>query len=564
MPLHEIFRLHDVNVEYESFRGHTVQNSKNKAALRIEESVYEEDPVKNSDGEVIMTQYPNGKDQQVVYLGDQNRAINIRQVKNDSCEKEFSFCCSRNKSLTELEIIIKLPSYGYLIGDFIGTNGNQQVLFLPQLTTQNLEDKKLALMEMLMNCILVDEACARFLGGKYTYDLSINATKCTGEVSRTYVFTRALAKSTRENVSRVVNNEQSGVEKDWQQKVRRGVQNRLRSEMLLQRHLRDITKIKERLIYQSRSLVREISGAKPTGGPQTLETVSIRYISRRVMNENKVAVHLCLEVDMFLKGGSEQLEGNIFDVQLSCSPRTSKRAISAITTSSLLPKFAEGEVITMLASITIYGIKFRGGSLGDDDIAQLTVNAFYRDDLLQSRKKCLVVGYISIPFSSSNDLATHSCHVKAINLKQLTSTSIIDNRVPIVLTIENSESTSSNIQGDWQRIIESINSNFSCSEGVVGCHYDSRMMRTDLVIFSPSPEERLAMVETVLRCVPMSANIISTNTNSINYDCKKNKLSIFLDKEIEWESKTSSLSDCVQLLRAQCATDEIYIHTVTK
>ena len=192
-------------------------------------------------------------------------------------------------------------------------------------------------------------------------------------------------------MSRVVNNEQSGVEKDWQQKVRRGVQNRLRSEMLLQRHLRDITKIKERLIYQSRSLVREISGAKPTGGPQTLETVSIRYISRRVMNENKVTVHLCLEVDILLKGESEQLEGNIFDVQLSCSPRTSKRAISAITTSSLLPKFAEGEVIIMLASIIISGNKFRGESLGDDDIAQLTVNAFYRDDLLQSRKKCLVV-----------------------------------------------------------------------------------------------------------------------------------------------------------------------------
>ena len=167
MPLHEIFRLHDVNVEYESFRGHTVQNSKNKAALRIEESVYEEDPVKNSDGEVIMTQYPNGKDQQVVYLPGMRskESDNTRQIKNDSCEKEFSFCCSRNKSLTELEIIIKLPSYGYLIGDFIGTNGNQQVLFLPQLTTQNLEDQKLALLEMLMNCTLVDEACARFLGG---------------------------------------------------------------------------------------------------------------------------------------------------------------------------------------------------------------------------------------------------------------------------------------------------------------------------------------------------------------------------------------------------------------
>ena len=146
VPLHEIFRLYDVNVEYESLRGHTVQNSKNKAPLRIEELVYKEDPVKNGDGEIIMTQYPNGKDQQVVYLGDQNRAINIRQVKNDSCEKEFSFCCSRNKSLREIEIIFKLPSYGYLIGDFIGTNGNQQVLFLPQLTTQNLEDQKLALL----------------------------------------------------------------------------------------------------------------------------------------------------------------------------------------------------------------------------------------------------------------------------------------------------------------------------------------------------------------------------------------------------------------------------------
>ena len=86
------------------------------------------------------------------------------------------------------------------------------------------------------------------------------------------------------------------------------------------------------------------------------------------------------------------------------------------------------------------------------------------------------------------------------------------------------------------------------------------MMMTDLIIFPPSPEERLAMVETVLRCDPMSANIISTNTStSLNYDhCMvTNKFSIFIDKEIEWESKTSSLSDCVQLLRAQCATDEI-------
>ena len=595
------------------------------------------------DDEFSLVRYPSDEGWESAYAGD-CKQVHIQRIPDSEVN---TFVCSVNGSDADVNvnggqedqaIKFKLASSGYIIGDFYGTNGYEQILFLPPSLAlgggvldsarehvENVAEQKLALQQTLSKCILVDGVRAMYKG---TYNIAhfVDAERVANIQLSSEPLSlseqrkkRKIGAGNNESVSvlreqstldvnhTVKNGQESRQEKTWEKMLRNGLVARLQHELALQSNQRAIANMKEQLVCQSQRVLKEISIDGLEGGrnQRSLEMIRIRYTMNPlndVGNGNGLSLQMHLEVDLASKSlknhdhGKDISESNLYDVQLSCSPRSEQRGLSVLTSSSLVPIFGNADCFTMMVSLSVSDIKMPTYTLDGDIIWQdtdngdlrLTLTAFYRDNAIElenekARNKGLVLGFISIPYENmllrGNSKAENLKICRTIDFKKprdhsgnsyesvdSSATAIFENRVPYVCTIDVSNSASNDIQGDWEKIAESINCNVSAqNSNCVRCQYNQQTKKIELILFSSSPEQRLFLLQLVLRCIPSDATIDGACVECVNDDYLVKSFATAILKEIDIiehhihisGTKALSTNDRVDIYKAQSDTDAI-------
>ena len=616
VPLQSLPQLYDTCLPIAGININSSQDSydcNDACDLNIESLImHEDDSGKNR--EINLVQYPIEKDAMSAAYTSDCGEVHIRREDEKQMQSTFILSINDADSFQEKRILrVEESSSGYIVADFCGVNGYEQILFLPPWIVKedsstmcsSITEQKTMLERYLMQCVLADGKSIMYhseskIDISYSEPIpSIRLAPMNAAMSDTEESERKKKKrkvmgncngANEQSSSNITTHSQNnashnrGEETEWQKKLRIGIQRRLDQELALQKKHYAITKIKEKLIVQSRRVLKDLSLARK-GDHSSLEMVRMHYSLYPVNDlSNSLSVQLHLEVDLVLNAdkygfkGTNLSESCLYDVQLSCSPQSRRDEMSVRTQSAIVPTFGKGDCFTILA---VSGIKFSSSALagGNADV-QLTLNAFFRnvptilDDSRDTKMKGLILGSISIPrenlilckTSPSNviefsdrtkrDYPTHD--MKSLGL---VPTAIFDYRVPRILIIDISNSASNDIKADWQKIVEPINS--ACTPGNrIDFHYEEGRMSIELIVFAPSPEQRLGLLQSLLRFIP---RIVGTQQCVVNDDYMAESFAAAMKKELQIiehhaaSSKPLSRGGFNDIIRAQCISDEIAV-----
>ena len=604
---------------------------------------------------------------QINSTGNQNRT-------NGSADFDCDYTLLDKKEREILRV--KNGKSGFIVADFFGVNAFEQVMFLSPMnknndpsrnskqsnseshsidrnsgkqTMNNIIHQKRALIEILMHCVItngseiyfhnsqkeanthensiVDRTITAPLitipiepGNLKRYFSSSNNSKVYDESKVKQSNKRKIHETTCSFPSLLINPVKNQMNQDeeertidcWKDKIKHGLQQRLKYELEQKRKQSDISLIRQQVLKQNRLILRKISlerlgerneirsKCNNRVGDNILEIVRIRHDAQFNKNDfslnhpNCLGVKLHLEIDFLLQNkknkrpktfssDNEMMNGynQLFDLQLACSQNYSYKGLDNIvlkTHSGIAPCLRVGECITIVAAVFVSGIKLTSGLATP---IRFTLNAYYftrpfKDVLSSMAIKGIEVGSIIIPIESlllhqnfiniksTSHLDNFYDFVPLYEDKSLSNTksqAIYEYRKPRILTIDVSHDVGADLVKKWKTEIEKINEKISC-ESHIYVDYEEETMQLKVTVISASPEHRAIIIELILQYLPKNSKIVESSTESMKGSSITKSVLAATNREIRllethMEGAKLSFTEMNEISLAQRQTDEL-------
>lgn len=511
---------------------------------------------------------------------------------------------------------------GYFVTDFAsfhGHGGYEQILFLPELDprkeiqedgliSKEKEDPMKLLQSYLEYCVLTDGTHLLYSGSHVNIEQrkeGVHVQLKTVPRNFTTTIGNHLIRKRKRNLQKeqisdesfgqvciaIAHQEKSSTttskdsKKLWQKKLRQGIERQMQRECQNQQKKRNIHILEEKMIQLSQRTLARLSLTKNPSIrkeyellPPMLEVVRLRYIlepsHQKVQNENIHAIQIHLEVDLrynFSKGFPDGKGlGHLRDVQLFAMTHhdeidTSKQ-MKIHTSSCVVPSFHQGDCFRLSALVHLSGIQI-DPTLSD---VLIYLNAFFRYfDCTEMTGS--VLGSLTLPMKevlrfrnegifkeisvSSSGSSYHSIHPSAI----------FEYRIPKILVINSSDSSSNSLKTVLQDLCDSINDIYAPRQRVDLLNDESHQ-KAHLSLFSPTPEEGSMLLALVYDQLPEDLHIVDeTNitmtkeyVQSCFFEAAKVELKLMYNYASRTKESSSFTLDVAKLSAARNTTNEVF------
>jgi hypothetical protein len=474
---------------------------------------------------------------------------------------EFEIYSHQVDSIMDDKCILRVKCGGYFINEFCDSNGYEQILLLPLQSeyildaSTPMEFQKRMLFSFITKCVLLHDKCL-FGHGSNSIQLSrmgeeilfmqLPVMKVPSDDNVNLAFTPISRVSTLDDQGQKVNDiigednhtkssSNNEGKQNWKETLRKAAQSRLYEELEYCKKQNDIANIEKYMNVRGRRALQHISiaGIDIDRAMPTLDIVKMTCSLESVSNRTSgLEATLFMNVDIALSKLSSV--STLYYVQLCISPHSKEHTqLNVQTNSAVIPIMRKQDCFTIMSSILVSNIKFeREVDIIDEKNNQIkfAVSVFFSDkqirsDSLKPDMNGIILGFLSLPYESfvfhqkgvSHD-SDDIIYTAPWSLSDTTeSKAIFDYRVPRILFLDVSSSRSSNIENDWQSIIDSLNA-YCIPGNRVDFHFNPEQMRVALSIFGSSLEHRLCLLRQAMRKIPHEVRIVGTNTCTWNQE----------------------------------------------
>eukprot|EP00557_Chaetoceros_sp_GSL56_P010633 CAMPEP_0176476732 /NCGR_PEP_ID=MMETSP0200_2-20121128/219_1 /TAXON_ID=947934 /ORGANISM="Chaetoceros sp., Strain GSL56" /LENGTH=661 /DNA_ID=CAMNT_0017872441 /DNA_START=152 /DNA_END=2137 /DNA_ORIENTATION=+ len=612
IALRSIFQLYDSFLDMESASEYSFKPKANTRSQRnindslIHEMSFHPHDIRASMGDdLLLVEFSQETTTQSAYVSSECE-MTVRRVSN-----EFEIYLQQHSNSMDEKRILRVMCGGYFVNEFCDSNnGYEQILLLPPLQSEyvfdastSMADQKKMLYSFITRCVLLQDKC---LHGHSSSSVKVSkideedllyiqlpfVKKPSNDISNVACGPKCIVPTLDDHSEKIndINGEDNNAEpfsnsndkENWRETLRKATQRRLNEELYLCKKKCDIANIQKYMNVRSRRTLQYISVAGTNIGNNAMPkldilkmTCSLEPISHG--RTSGLEADISMHVDIALSKLSSS--SALYNVQLCVSPHSKEHTqLTVETKSAVIPVMRKDDCFTIMSSILVSNIKFEREVNVIDECMQirLVVSVFFsRTQVNSSHPKPemngIILGFLSIPYErfvihhrkdSSLD-SDDTIYIASRPLGDTTeSNAIFDYRVPRILLLDISSSCSSNIENDWQSIVESLNA--CCIPGNrVDFYFDPQQMRVSLSIFGSSDEHRLCLLRQIMKKIPNDARIIGTNTCTLNQEYLATALLENIQVELELmknlvnSKEVGSRKILNELFMAQSINDDI-------
>ena len=485
----------------------------------------------------------------VVHVNDTG-GILVKNARPNGDELESSSIEILSFMERETKLVIENGGAGFFIGDFLGINAWEQILFSPNILKQRTDitahsDEDLNYFkQVLLSSVLVDGSDIYYgvksgIGSAFVPKRKPNSPlklflRGTGGEADMASRSEPQKKLLKVGESNLLDTESTdsigqhdmvastGPEMNWQKKIVSSLMAKVDNAVSSRRREMDIERLKQRFLQQSRKVLKDITlcgtdissdGDVPvcqkTKNCASLDILRIRSLSRpmdEASKSNGLSLQLNIEVDIILPLPSHEMEkGSLHNVHLSCSLGEGQVTNALVKTQSgMVPTLSTGDCVTIMAMIRVIDVIFDEGKEVDDSsgFLVLSLGVLWQDEYENQSNGCglalkgTVLASMALRSESflyhqdSTDMQLIEFSDESNDQREcIDSIGVFEYRSPSDVVYNVSNDTNVNLQRKWEERINGLNKRLKGDHQIDLVHDRERML-VNLTIFASSLERR--------------------------------------------------------------------------